>query len=156
VILEHKLLYWSESGPIDFDGNLPAVWRPRRYTQGTDLTVVAFGAMAREAIAAAEQCGKSVEVWNPFVLQPLELAPIIRSVEKTGRLLVVQECGATQGLGDQIISRVVRESMTEWKARPKLLAAPDIPVPFAPELEAYCRPDKKRIITSITEMFGER
>jgi len=117
---------------------------------------VAFGAMVREAIAAAEQCGKSLEVWNPFVLQPLELAPIIRSVEKTGRLLVVQECGATQGLGDQIISRVVRESMTEWKARPKLLAAPDIPVPFAPELEAYCRPDKKRIITSITEMFGER
>ena len=49
-----------------------------------------------------------VEVWNPFVLQPMDIGPIVESVPKTGRLLVVQECGATQGLGDRMISLIVR------------------------------------------------
>ena len=44
LVFEHKLLYWSRGGDIDFDGNLQAVWRPRRYTEGTDLTLVALGA----------------------------------------------------------------------------------------------------------------
>ena len=59
--------------------------------------------MVREALAAVAQCGRSVEVWNPFVLQPLDLTAIQKSVRKTGRLLVVQECGETQGLGDRMI-----------------------------------------------------
>ena len=45
LVFEHKLLYWSRGGDIDFDGDLQAVWRPRRYTEGTDLTLVALGAM---------------------------------------------------------------------------------------------------------------
>jgi pyruvate/2-oxoglutarate/acetoin dehydrogenase E1 component len=94
-------------------------------------------------------------VINPFVLQPLDMAPILRSVEKTGRLLVVQECGATQGLGDRLISLVVRETFAKLKCPPKLIAAPDVPVPFAPELEAHCRPNAGRIAAGIGQMFRE-
>ena len=83
--------------------------RPRRYREGTDLTLVAFGAMVHEAIAAADASGRRVDVWNPFVLAPLDLGPVLRSVEKTGRLLVVQECGETQGLGDRIVSLAARQ-----------------------------------------------
>ena len=68
LVLEHKLLYWSKSGDIDFDGDLASVWRARRYTEGDDLTLVAFGAMVHESLAAAAQSGSGVEVWNPFVL----------------------------------------------------------------------------------------
>ena len=75
LVFEHKLLYWSKGGEIDFDGNLEAVWRPRRYTEGTDLTLVAFGAMVHEALAAAARSPRSIEVWNPFVLQPMDLGP---------------------------------------------------------------------------------
>ncbi|HUT12939.1 MAG TPA: thiamine pyrophosphate-dependent enzyme [Thermoguttaceae bacterium] len=153
LVFEHKQLYWSKSGPIDFDGNLDAVWRPRRYTEGTDVTVVAFGAMVHDAIAAAQTSRHSVEVWNPFVLQPLELDPIIASVEKTGRLLVVQECGETQGLGDRVISLTVRRRGSALKCLPKLLAAPDVPVPFAPELESYYRPDTEKILRDIEAMM---
>ncbi len=50
LVFENKLLYWSRSGDVDFDGDAAAVWRPRRYTEGNDLTLVAFGAMTHEAV----------------------------------------------------------------------------------------------------------
>ncbi len=156
LVLEHKMLYWSRSGEIDFDGDLESVWKPRRYTEGTELTLVAFGAMAHEALAATAGCPYSVEVFNPFVVHPLVLRPILRSVEKTGRLLVAQECGATQGLGDAVISQAVRRSRCAWKCPPKLIAAPDVPIPFAPELESHCRPNAEKILAGIEQMLGER
>lgn len=155
LVFEHKLLYWSKAGEIDFDGNVEAIWRPRRYSEGTDLTLVAFGAMVYDALAAAARSPRSIEVWNPFVLQPMDMGPILESVCKTGRLLVVQECGAMQGLGDRVISRVCREALGALKCPPKLVAAPDLPVPFAPELEAYYRPNSQRIEAAADQMIRE-
>jgi len=152
LVFEHKLLYWSKSGEIDFDGNLESIWRPRRYTEGTEVTLVAFGAMVHEALAVAARSPRSIEVWNPFVLQPLDLGPILESVCKTGRLLVVQECGGGQGLGDQVIARVCREALGVLKCPPVLVSAPDLPVPFAPELESYCRPNSQRIEAAVDQM----
>lgn len=155
LVFEHKLLYWTKSGEIAFDGDLESIWRPRRYTEGTDATVVAFGAMVHEALAAAQKSSRSLEVWNPFVLQPLVLGPILQSVRKTGRLVVVQESGATQGLGDLVISRVCREAFDALKCPPRLLAAPDLPVPFAPELELRHRPNACVIESVIEEMIQQ-
>ena len=151
LVLENKLLYWSKSGDIDFDGDLASVWRARRYTEGDDLTLVAFGAMVHESLAAAARAGSGVEVWNPFVLAPLELAPILRSVKKTGRLAVVQECGETQGLGERVIAAVARAGLP-LKCPPRLVSAPDAPVPFAPELEAYYRPNSQAILECLEQM----
>ena len=118
LVFEHKLLYWSKSGAIDFNGRLADVWRARKYSDGSDLTLVAFGAMVYEALSAAGKTSRNIEVWNPFVLQPLAIEPIIESVRKTGRLLVVQECGMTQGLGEML--------MRGWcvrRTRPEMPAA---------------------------------
>lgn len=155
LVFEHKQLYWSRSGEIKFDGNVEAVWRPRRYIEGTDVTVVAFGAMVHECLAAAARSPRSIELWNPFVLQPMDLGPILESVGKTGRLLVVQECGAVQGLGDHVISLVAREALGRLKCPPKLVSAPDLPIPFAPELEGHCRPNAQRIEAVIDQMVRE-
>ena len=154
LVLEHKLLYWSHADDIDFDGDLRNVCRPRRYTEGSELTVVAFGAMVHEALAAAGR-RPGLEVWNPFVLQPLELEPIVESAAKTRKLLVIQECGASQGLGDRVISQVVRQLQGPLQCPPILLAAPDVPVPFAPELEACYRPNAEKILASVAQMLGE-
>jgi 2-oxoisovalerate dehydrogenase E1 component len=154
LVFEHKALYWSQSGDIDFDGDLPSVWRPRRYVKGTELTTVAFGGMVHEVVQAVAQCGRSVEVWNPFVLGPLDPRPIAASVEKTGRLLVVQECGETRGLGDRIISLVAQACSASLKCPPKLISSADVPVPFAPELESHFRPDRQKILSSIEEMLS--
>ena len=154
LVFEHKLLYWSRSGDIDFDGDLQAVWRPRRYTEGTHLTLVALGAMVHLSLAAVAQSGCSVEVWNPLVLQPLDIGPIAESVKKTGRLLVVQESGATQGLGDRLVSLLTHECFSSLKAAPEIIATPDVPIPFAPELENACRPSQERIRKTITAILA--
>jgi len=155
LVLEHKLLYWSKSGDIDFDGDLASVWRARRYTEGDDLTLVAFGAMVHETLAATAGAGVGVEVWNPFVLAPLDLAPILRSVKKTGRLAVVQESGESQGLGQHVIAAVARAGLP-LKCPPRLISAPDAPVPFAPELEAHYRPNSQAILACLEQMVPAR
>ena len=155
LVFEHKAMYWTKSGEIDFDGNLQRLWRTRRHREGNDLTLVAFGAMVHEALAAAQQSDRSVDIFNPFVLQPLDLAPILESLQKTHRLLVVQECGAGQGLGDRVISLVVRQGHAALRCAPKLIAAPDVPVPFAPELEAHYRPNAEKILAGIEEIVRE-
>lgn len=154
LVFEHKQLYWSRGGDIDFDGDLAAVWRPRRYTAGTELTLVAFGAMLPLACEAAARSGRSIEVWNPFVLQPLDIEPLAASVAKTGRLLVVQEAGETAGLGDRIVSLLTRRCFDALRCPPRLVAAPDAPVPFAPELEACYRPGRERIGREIETMLA--
>jgi 2-oxoisovalerate dehydrogenase E1 component len=155
LVFEHKLLYWSGSGDIDFDGDLAAVWRPRRWLEGSDLTLVAFGAMAHQAAEAAARSGRSVDLWNPLVLQPLDLAPIFASIRRTGRLLVVQEAGQTRGLGDRIIALAAGECFSALRCGPRLLAAPDVPMPFAAELETCCRPDAPRIAAAIAQLMEE-
>jgi 2-oxoisovalerate dehydrogenase E1 component len=154
LVFEHKQLYWSKSGDIDFDGDLDAVWRPRLCAEGSDLTVVAWGAMTHQALAAARQSGRSIDLWNPLVLQPLEVGPILASVEKTGRLLVVQESGETQGLGDRLISLATQQCFPALACPPRLLSAPDAPVPFAAELETSFRPGVERIRQEIDAILG--
>ena len=155
LVFEHKLLYWARQGEIDFDGDLKAILKPRKYTDGTELTIVAFGAMAETAISAVTANKYSAEVWNPFILNPLLIDPIIESVRSTGRLLVVQESGATSGLGDRIISLITRECFENLKCAPEIISAPDTPVPFARELEVYYIPGQENISKKIELMIGE-
>jgi 2-oxoisovalerate dehydrogenase E1 component len=153
LVLEHKQLYWSTSGPIDFNGDLTAIWRPRRYVEGSAVTLVAFGAMVPQAIAAAKTFDSLVEVWNPFVLQPMDLGPICESVRKTGRLVVVQECGPSQGLGDRLIGQLSRECGPAFRAPPRLVAGGDLPVPFAAELESHFRPNVDKITACLHDLL---
>ena len=152
LVFEHKQLYWSKNGDIDFDGDLARVWRCRKYCDGDDLTVVAYGAMVHDCLRAADKVERSIEVINPFVLHPLDISPIVESVRKTGRLLVVQESGETQGLGDRIISLVIRECHDALKTSPELVSSPDLPIPFAPELEGYTRPSWERIALAVEQI----
>ncbi len=155
VVFEHKLLYTRAKGGVRFDGNTEAVWRPRRCAEGSQVTVVATGAMVEVALEAASQAGCSADVWNPFVLCPLDLGPVHESVTRTGRLLVVQESGVTAGLGSMIVGRVCSESYGALQAAPVLVAAPDTPVPFAPELETRHRPDIQRVAAAMDTLCKE-
>lgn len=151
LVFEHKGLYWSKSGDIDFDGDLASVWRCRKHRDGDDVTVVAYGAMLYDCLQAADKAKRNAEVINPFILHPLDVGPIVESVQKTGRLVVVQESGETQGLADRIISLVARECYDALKTSPRLVASPDLPIPFAPELEGHTRPSWERIALAIEQ-----
>jgi 2-oxoisovalerate dehydrogenase E1 component len=154
IVFEHKQLYWGKQGNIEFDGNLSAIARPRQYSSGDDITIISFGSMAETTLSAITKFNYSAELWNPFILNPLNMEPIINSVKKTGRLLVVQESGETAGLGDRIISIITRNCFAYLKTAPMLISAPDIPVPFAKELEQFYLPNQERICGVIESMIG--
>lgn len=155
IVFEHKMLYWGKQGDIDFNGDLNSIYKFRKYTEGSDLTIVAFGAMVDAAVSVVCDHNYSAQVWNPFILNPVDLGPVIESVRSTGRLLVVQESGCTAGLGDRIISNVCKQCFKSLKCAPVLLSAPDTPVPFAKELETFYLPSHSRIGKAIESMIGE-
>jgi 2-oxoisovalerate dehydrogenase E1 component len=156
MVLEHKLLYSIKSGEIAFDGDVDGVWRPRKYSDGSDITIVALGAALETTTAAIKETSCSAELWNPFVISPLDLSPIIESVNKTGKLLIVQESSEIAGIGTTIAARVQRECFKNLKRAVEIVSAPFIPVPFAPELEAAYRPDKNRVRQIIETMIGDK
>ena len=97
LVFEHKLLYWSHSGNIDFDGDLAAIWRPRRYIEGSELTLVASGAMVygdRWPPDAPGPIGRGVEPAGAATAGP---RADHESIRKTGRLLVVQSRAKRKG-----------------------------------------------------------
>ena len=154
IIFEHKLLYSIKNGDIDFDGDLGKIWQCRKYREGSDLTIVAIGAALETAGTAVNEVSCSTELWNPFCLSPMDLGPIIKSVKKTGRLLIVQESSEIAGMGNTIAMQVQGACFSELKCAIEIISAPFIPVPFAPELEAVYRPDKKKIKRIIEKMTG--
>ncbi|MBD3320499.1 MAG: transketolase [Chitinivibrionales bacterium] len=154
IVFEHKLLYGSRKGDIDFDGDIDKIWRPRQYSRGNDITIVTWGAVAQHVLALAQQPEFSLDIWNPFILSPINLQPILDSVKKTGRLLVVQESGERAGLGNYIISTIVKERFSVLKTAPVLISSPNTPVPFASELESQYLPALDEIRAAITGLTG--
>ena len=151
LVFEHKALYWTKGGDISFSGDLN-VWQPRQYATGTEVTIVAMGAMVDIALAAVQKQNCSAEVWNPFILSPLNLEPIIASVKKTGRLLVVQESTLCGGMAEQIVGRICRACLKDLQCEPAIVSMPDVPVPFAPELELAIRPDIDAVCTALESL----
>ena len=118
---------------------------------GTDVTVVTYSYMVQEVLAAAESLGGqvSVEVIDVRSLVPLDLAAILKSVRKTGRLLVVHEANACCGFGAEIVRRVTQEEFDSLVAPPRVLGHVGVPMPFSPVLEQAALPDKDKIIAAV-------
>jgi len=119
--------------------------------EGTDVTVVALGRMVYEALAAAEDLSKesiSLEVVDPRTLIPLDGPTIIESVQKTGRLVVVDEACQTCSAAAEIIALVTsdKNAFGKLKSAPARVCGLDIPIPFSPPMEKFAIPDKSKII----------
>ena len=122
--------------------------------KGTDLTIVALGRMVHMAIEATEELAKtgvSAEVLDPRTLVPMDTAAILRSVKKTGRLVIVDEACQTCGAAAEIMARTVSDKNTfgKLKAAPVRVCGLDVPIPFSPPMEHYAVPDKAKIIKAV-------
>jgi pyruvate dehydrogenase E1 component beta subunit len=119
--------------------------------EGKHLTVVATSVMVSRSLQAAKQLaeeGIELEVIDPRTLKPMDMQPIIQSVKKTGRLLVVHEAVKTGGFGGEIVASVAESEAFGYLEAPiRRLAALDIPVPYNEKLETLMIPQVESIIS---------
>lgn len=147
LFFENKLLY-SSVGPVpDKDYVLPiGVADVKR--EGQDMTIVAVGAavpLALEAAEALSQEGFAAEVLDPRTLYPMDWAAIVRSVVKTGRLLVVELGPLTGGVGSEIVARVQEVAWGALKGPARRVAGRDAPIAYNRRLENAAVPDAQQI-----------
>jgi pyruvate/2-oxoglutarate/acetoin dehydrogenase E1 component len=151
---EHKLLYPIEGEVPKEEYTIPfGLAETKR--EGTDATVVATLYMVHKALNAAkelEQKGINAEVVDPRTLTPLDKKTILKSVKKTGRLIIVSEDCKTAGVSAEIAAVVAEEAIDYLDAPIKRVAEPDTPIPFSPSLEQYVIPDEKAIVKAVKEI----
>jgi pyruvate/2-oxoglutarate/acetoin dehydrogenase E1 component len=151
--VEHKLLYPIKGMIPEEDYTVPfGVADVKR--EGNDVTIFATLIMVHKALAAAEKLGKegiSAEVVDPRTLTPLDKTAIVKSVKKTGRIVIVTEDCKTGGVSAEIAAVVAEEALDYLDAPIKRVAEPDTPIPFSPPLEQFVIPDEKSIIKAVKE-----
>ena len=124
--------------------------------QGSDVTIVAVGKMVRNAQYSAielEKEGINVEIIDPRTISPLDKDSILKSVAKTGKLVVAEESRIVNGLGSEILAIIASEDPSLLKAPAKRVAAPMIPIPAAAILEDMYVPNKDNITMAVRELF---
>jgi pyruvate/2-oxoglutarate/acetoin dehydrogenase E1 component len=154
LFCEHKLLYPVE-GEVPQEEYVVPFGKADIKREGADSTIVATLYMVHVALRAAELLEKegiSVEVVDPRTLTPLDRQAIMRSVKKTGRLVIACEDCRTAGVGAEIAASVAEEALDYLDAPIKRLAEPDTPIPFSPSLERSVIPDEKTIINAVREV----
>jgi pyruvate dehydrogenase E1 component beta subunit len=129
----------------------------RVLAEGTDVTVIANGLMAVRALRAREMLlerGISTEVVDPRTWHPLDEDGLFASARKTRRVVVVDEARRTSSGGAEILARLAQGMWDELEAAPKLVAAPDLPIPFSPVLEDEVIPSVGRIMTAVEHLVS--
>lgn len=154
IFLEHKGLYRDPKlrEVLPEEDLVLSLGETRKLRNGKDLTVVSYGMMVHRSMEAARilesEMGLEVEVLDLRTLLPLDEGPVVESVKKTGKLLVVHEDTRTGGIAGEISMRV-SETAFEWLDGPILrVTAVDTPVPYAGTLEDYFLPGVEDIVTA--------
>ncbi|MFA4135809.1 MULTISPECIES: alpha-ketoacid dehydrogenase subunit beta [unclassified Brevibacillus] len=126
---------------------------------GSDLTIVAVGKQVHTALEAAEQLarkGIETEVVDPRSLSPLDEDAILGSVQKTNRLIVIDEANPRCSIATDIAALVADKGFDSLDAPIKRITAPHTPVPFSPVLEDLYLPTPKTVIQVVSELLGDK
>ncbi|MBS0512841.1 MAG: alpha-ketoacid dehydrogenase subunit beta [Proteobacteria bacterium] len=151
IFMEHKVLYTMQ-GEVPEESYAIPFGEANVLREGDDVTIVAFGRMvnfASEAAAAAQKKGVHCEVIDPRTTSPLDEDTILESVEKTGRLVVVDESNPRCSMASDIAGLVAQKAFGALKAPIELVTAPHVPVPFSDALEDLYVPSVARIEAAI-------
>jgi acetoin:2,6-dichlorophenolindophenol oxidoreductase subunit beta len=130
----------------------------RTVRQGSDVTVVAISSAVPEAVKAAESLaddGISVEVIDPRTVVPLDIEAIIRSVQRTGRLVIADPAHKTCGAAAEISAIVAEEAFESLRAPIARVVTPDTQIPFSPALEKQLYPSREKIANAVLRVAGE-
>ncbi|MXZ06092.1 MAG: alpha-ketoacid dehydrogenase subunit beta [Acidimicrobiia bacterium] len=156
IYFESKPLYRSLRGPVPDGDDATPIGSARIARTGHDITVITYGEMVRQAMAAAEELAPqvSVEVIDLRTLKPLDRDTIIASVQKTGRVVVVHAANRLAGIGAEIAADLSQTAFEYLDAPVYRLGGLDVPVPFSPPLEDAYRPDADNIQAAIKDTLN--
>jgi pyruvate/2-oxoglutarate/acetoin dehydrogenase E1 component len=157
VLICEDTKLWPVKGdvPTDPDFLIP-IGKADIKRPGTDVTLVAIAGAMRPALDAAEalaKSGVSVELIDPRTLKPLDMETILRSLAKTGRLVLVENAHRMCSVTAEIAATVAEEGLEYLKKPIQRLTAPDVHVPFSPALEQQMYPGKDQIIAAVRKIL---
>jgi 2-oxoisovalerate dehydrogenase E1 component len=155
IFFEHRSLLMTSDGSARYPGDDYVVpfGSATRVREGTDITVVSWGAMVHRCAEAADRFPGRVDLFDLRTIAPLDVETILESVAKTGRLLIVDEAFGPYGFGAEIAAVVARETFWLLDAPVDRLAVADVPMPYHPDLLEAVLPDADRIATRIVALL---
>ena len=157
IFLEQKLLFFGEPVPVPEERYAIELGKASVVRPGTDVTVVALGAMIPHALRVARELeaeGVSVEVVDPRTLVPLDTDTIAASVAKTHRLVVVHEAVQFGGFGAEIAAHVAEHCFWELDAPVVRVGAPPHPIPYQKDLELATLPGPAEITAAVRSLLS--
>jgi pyruvate dehydrogenase E1 component beta subunit len=156
IFMEPKRIYRAIREEVpEGDYTIP-LGEARLVQEGKDVTVVAWGAMVREVLNAAEQLkGDKIdlEIIDLRTISPIDVETIITSIRKTGRGVIVHEAPKTCGLGAEIIALINEKALLSLQAPIERVTGFDIPVPLM-KTEHYYLPNPKRIVMAVKKVMS--
>lgn len=145
VVLEPRALY-AQRGEVETgEDSIFSLGKSRTVREGSRATVVTLGQTTGLARKAAESSDLDVEIIDLLTLVPWDRAAVISSVRRTGRLIVVEDSPASGGWGGEVVATVTSAAFSDLAAAPFRITAPDVPVPYAKDLEARYLPGTEEI-----------
>lgn len=158
LFIEHKVLY-NTKGEVPEEEYLIPIGKADIKRAGTDITIVTYSRMIVYALEAAkelEEMNISVEILDLRTIHPLDKEAIIKSVKKTGAVMVVEEGNKTGGVGGEIAAIVIEECFKDLKASIRRVAGKDVPIPCTPLLEKAAIPSKEEIVETAVKLMKEK
>ncbi len=156
IFLEHMKLYRSFREEVPEEEYTIPLGVAEVKREGTDVTIVTYGAMVHEALKAADELqkdGKSAEVIDLRTVSPIDIETIIASVEKTGRAIVVQEAQKQAGIAANVVAEINDRAILSLEAPVLRVAAPDTVFAF-PQAETVWLPNFKDIIETANKVLN--
>ena len=156
IFMEPKRIYRAIREEVPEGDNAIPLGEARLVQEGKDVTVIAWGAMVREVLNAAEQLkGDKIEleIIDLRTISPIDVETIIASIRKTGRGVVVHEAPKTCGLGAEIIALINEKALLSLQAPIERVTGFDIPVPLL-KTEHYYLPNPKRIVMAVKKVMN--
>jgi pyruvate/2-oxoglutarate/acetoin dehydrogenase E1 component len=152
--MEHKYLYRRVKGEVP-DGVYETPFKARVAQPGSDLVVIAYGAMVHVALEAATEIdGASIEVLDLRSLVPLDEDAILDSVARCSKVVIIDEANSTCAAGAQVAALIAERGFEDLDGPVVRVAAPDVPIPFSPPLEQAVIPSVERVREACRDLLA--
>jgi pyruvate/2-oxoglutarate/acetoin dehydrogenase E1 component len=154
VVLEPKVVYRTARGEVPEGEHVVPLGQARVAREGTDVTIVAYGAMVPVAEQAADSLDAAAEVIDVRTLKPLDEETLLGSVAKTGRVVIVQEAPRVAGFGAELAAVIAEKAILDLRGPVLRVTGYDVPYPYWQIEDAYV-PSVERVAAAAQRLLTE-